>query len=437
MVRLVTQWIAPPVFVGDREKTRQAALLNAALLTLLMLMPLVMAGSLLGGRMPAAVYGVDLFMMGVCLLLRAQMRRGGVVQASGWLLVLGTVAITTVLARLGTIRAPAAAMYLQLIITAGLLTGLFGMIATIAACTFAVAGLIAAGNAGLLPAPDLSVGATQGITYAVAFAWTGGLMYAAIRELRGAIVEAEAELAGRQRAEGELARHLAQLEETVKARTAELTLVNERLRAEIDVREKIQGALRESEQKFSLAFKSSPDTIILTRLADGVIIEVNDGFSTMSGFDRSEAVGRTTLDLNLWLDAAGRERAVAALGTSGVIRGIELHFRRKSGEVFTGLFSAAIFRLGDETCSLSTIQDITARKTLEHERERLIEELRDSLAKVRTLAGIIPICMHCRKIRDDSGYWSRLEQFIHDHTEAEFSHGICPDCLAKHHPEDA
>ncbi|MEE4241716.1 MAG: hypothetical protein V2I36_09620 [Desulfopila sp.] len=62
------------------------------------------------------------------------------------------------------------------------------------------------------------------------------------------------------------------------------------------------------------------------------------------------------------------------------------------------------------------------------------EELEQSLLKVKTLEGIIPICMHCKKIRDDKGSWSQMEQYIHEHSEAKFSHGICEDCVKKHHP---
>jgi PAS domain S-box-containing protein len=79
--------------------------------------------------------------------------------------------------------------------------------------------------------------------------------------------------------------------------------------------------------------------------------------------------------------------------------------------------------------------DITERKSLEEERERLIAELREALGKIKTLSGLLPICMHCKKIRDDKGYWNLLEIFIRDHSEAEFSHGICPDCLKQYYPE--
>jgi len=76
-------------------------------------------------------------------------------------------------------------------------------------------------------------------------------------------------------------------------------------------------------------------------------------------------------------------------------------------------------------------RDITKRKAAEQERERLIAELQASLAKVKLLSGFLPICASCKKIRNDAGYWQQIEIYIRDHSEAEFSHGICPDCGKK------
>jgi hypothetical protein len=73
-------------------------------------------------------------------------------------------------------------------------------------------------------------------------------------------------------------------------------------------------------------------------------------------------------------------------------------------------------------------KDITDRKRFEREQERLILELQQALAKVRTLSGLLPICANCKNIRDDKGYWIQIEAYIHEHSEADFTHGICPQC---------
>jgi len=76
-------------------------------------------------------------------------------------------------------------------------------------------------------------------------------------------------------------------------------------------------------------------------------------------------------------------------------------------------------------------RDISERKNAERERERLIGELQSALAHVRTLRGLIPICAWCKKIRNDQGYWEQLELFIKNHSEADFTHGMCPECARK------
>ena len=80
-------------------------------------------------------------------------------------------------------------------------------------------------------------------------------------------------------------------------------------------------------------------------------------------------------------------------------------------------------------------RDIAARKQAEEERELLIRELQEAMAKVKMLSGLLPICSSCKRIRDDQGYWQRIEEYIRDHSEAEFTHSVCQDCARKLYPE--
>ena len=75
------------------------------------------------------------------------------------------------------------------------------------------------------------------------------------------------------------------------------------------------------------------------------------------------------------------------------------------------------------------------RKRIENEKEQVIAELQEALAKVKLLSGFIPICASCKKIRDDTGYWQQVEAYIQKHSNAEFSHSICPECSHKLYPE--
>jgi len=79
-------------------------------------------------------------------------------------------------------------------------------------------------------------------------------------------------------------------------------------------------------------------------------------------------------------------------------------------------------------------REILARKKIETERNALIDELNTSLQEVKTLQGFLPICTNCRKIREDSGYWQQIESYIQEHTDARFTHGICPDCMREMYP---
>ncbi|MBU2629224.1 MAG: hypothetical protein KKE61_11455 [Proteobacteria bacterium] len=79
--------------------------------------------------------------------------------------------------------------------------------------------------------------------------------------------------------------------------------------------------------------------------------------------------------------------------------------------------------------------EIERRKRVEKDREQIIIELQNALIEVKTLSGLIPICSHCKKIRDDKGFWKQLETYISEHSDAKLSHGICPDCIKKHYSE--
>ena len=79
--------------------------------------------------------------------------------------------------------------------------------------------------------------------------------------------------------------------------------------------------------------------------------------------------------------------------------------------------------------------DITQRVNSENEKENLILKLQEALAQVKKLSGFLPICSSCKKIRDDEGYWNQIEAYISEHSEAEFSHGLCPDCMKKWYPD--
>jgi hypothetical protein len=96
--------------------------------------------------------------------------------------------------------------------------------------------------------------------------------------------------------------------------------------------------------------------------------------------------------------------------------------------------SVRLFKASVESY-LALLFESNERKQAERENERLISDLQKALSEVRKLSGFLPICASCKKIRDDQGYWNQIEEYISDHSEAQFSHGICPDCMRKLYPE--
>jgi hypothetical protein len=106
--------------------------------------------------------------------------------------------------------------------------------------------------------------------------------------------------------------------------------------------------------------------------------------------------------------------------------------RREFEAVFQGrVFAFTIVPIVEAGYANFYGADITARKTAEIEREHLIGELRDALAKVKTLSGLVPICAWCKKIRDDRGFWNEVEVYVQTRSDATFSHGVCPHCRDK------
>jgi hypothetical protein len=113
----------------------------------------------------------------------------------------------------------------------------------------------------------------------------------------------------------------------------------------------------------------------------------------------------------------------------------------RQGAVFLGIYtliflaSVIVFSSTLGSQIERHLRDIAERQRAQEERERLISELQEALAHVRVLSGLLPICAHCKKIRDDRGYWNQIEAYLRERAPVEFSHGICPDCRRTQYPE--
>lgn len=137
-------------------------------------------------------------------------------------------------------------------------------------------------------------------------------------------------------------------------------------------------ALRQSEEKFAIAFQSSPYAMSISRLEDGVFLDVNEALTKMCGYSRDELIGRSSVAAGLWADATQREEVAAALRQGQDLSGREFLFRKKNGDLLTGLYSGQVVHLSQGPCILSSIDDFTARKRVEQDLQksrRLLSDL--------------------------------------------------------------
>ena len=156
-----------------------------------------------------------------------------------------------------------------------------------------------------------------------------------------------------------------------------------------DITDRKQGevALQNLAQKFAKAFSCSPDSITISTLQEGRFIEVNDSFVKLSGYERDEAIGKTSFELNFWVHDRDRLNLVQELQTTGVARNLEVEFRQKSGEIITTLLSAEVIDLNGVPSILAVHHDITERKQVEAQlrfcaqRDRLLAE---TLVRIRS-----------------------------------------------------
>ena len=179
------------------------------------------------------------------------------------------------------------------------------------------------------------------------------------------------------------------LETQVAERTASLRQTVARLEVEVSERARVEVALREAQERFRVAFETSPEAIAITRLDDGTYTMVNDGFLRITGYAAEELIGRSSVELSIWSDPADRARLVEELRERGRVINLEATFLGKGGRKVIGLMSAQHITLGQAQFLLSVTRDISDRKQAEAERDRLADQLRQAqkLEAVGRLAG--------------------------------------------------
>lgn len=137
-----------------------------------------------------------------------------------------------------------------------------------------------------------------------------------------------------------------------------------------------------SEELFRLAFHTSPDSMNINRLVDGLYVDVNQGFTDLTGYTREDVIGRSSIEINIWADSADREKLIQRLRQDGFVRDFEANFRLKDGRVAPGLMSARLLDIRGEPHILSIVHDISDRKNAEMELARKTTHLQTLLQAI-------------------------------------------------------
>ena len=189
-------------------------------------------------------------------------------------------------------------------------------------------------------------------------------------------------------------------------------------------------------RQLSRAVEQSPASIVITNPA-GDMEYVNPKFIEVTGYTLAEVLGKNPRVLKSGEKSPEAYRELWETIAAGKEWSGEFHNKKKNGELYweSASISPIRDRAGRVTHYVAVKEDITTRKQNEAEHDKLILDLQEALASVKSLSGLLPICASCKKIRDDKGYWSQVESYIQKHSDATFTHGICPDCIKKLYPD--
>lgn len=179
------------------------------------------------------------------------------------------------------------------------------------------------------------------------------------------------------------------------------------------------------------------DDAIISHTLGGTVLSWNSGAERVFGFAAPEMIGESIECI------MPRDRQSEILDMRDLIeRGrrvdrVETVRLRKDGRKIDVSITISPIKNAEGIIHGASIvaRDVTERKEQEKERLHLIQELTEALKRVKTLSGLLPICASCKKIRNDDGYWEQVETYIKSRSNAEFTHGICPDCVKELYPE--
>lgn len=195
--------------------------------------------------------------------------------------------------------------------------------------------------------------------------------------------------------------------------------------------------LEKNEEYYRLIADHSTD-MISRHDPDGVFLYVSPACMQIVGYPQDELVNRNVYYFFHPEDLENILKSHKTIIKTPVTYTVAYRFKHKKGHyVWVEATSKTIrdSNTGHIKEIIATTRDISKRKKAEADKEKLIIELQEALKKVKALSGLLPICAVCKKIRDDKGYWNQIENYIRNHSEAEFTHSICKECARKYYPD--
>lgn len=197
------------------------------------------------------------------------------------------------------------------------------------------------------------------------------------------------------------------------------------LKHQIKKRRAVEKKLREDEKKFRYLSEAAFEGILITEKNN--IVEANSATSQMFGYSETELLSKKATDLVTLEEKENIKNKIS----SEYENPFESRGLRKDGSTFAIEVRGKLFPYNQRQGRITAIRDISEHKKYREELKKNINDLQETLAEIKTLRGILPICATCKKIRDDKGYWNKVETYIENHSDAQFSHGLCEECSEK------
>lgn len=205
-----------------------------------------------------------------------------------------------------------------------------------------------------------------------------------------------------------------------------------------DITERVvaDANFRESERRFRSVFENA--TVgIYRKSMEGVALMINAKLLEILRSLSNEELSKFNVETQRYMEDFQNSRFLKKLLEKGKISGLEIEWEKYDGRVLYIRESAWLIKdeLGNPEYIDGIIEDMTETKLAEKEREKVKIELIKAEEEIKILSGLLPVCSYCKKVRDEDGSWSQIEDYIDSHSEAELSHGVCPECASKHYKD--